>query len=341
MQKDPGKTDYVWINVTMDAAYPPRDGAGALVYRDTMWLIGGWNPMDKLTNPIHSNCNNEVWSSGDGRSWTLVKPNSHLDDGFDPTADWEARHTAGYVVHQDKMWIVGGDPLLGHYQYDVWNSADGRRWTWVNRDRPVSWGPRALHYTVAFQGRIWVMGGQTVPQFAHADELSYADIWTTTDGVDWQQVIPEDPFWTPRGMIGGGALFKDRIWLLGGGLYDTPARPRRSCYNAVWSTTDGVHWECHNEDPAFPARQYHDVAVFDDKLWVLEGCSWRDPVKGEASGLVNRNDVWYSADGVNWHEVPDTPWKIRHAASVFVFQDALWMAAGNSMDREVWKLVRA
>jgi len=66
-------------------------------------------------------------------------------------------------------------------------------------------------------------------------------------------------------------------------------------------------------------------------MWVLEGYN-------AASG--NRRDVWYSADGVNWHELPDTPWAPRHAASVFVYDDALWMVAGNNMSPDVWKLTR-
>ena len=55
----------------------------------------------------------------------------------------------------------------------------------------------------------------------------------------------------------------------------------------------------------------------------------------------NRNDVWYSDDGVRWQEVPNTPWKPRHAASVFVHDGALWMVAGNNMESDVWKLQRA
>jgi hypothetical protein len=43
---------------------------------------------------------------------------------------------------------------------------------------------------------------------------------------------------------------------------------------------------------------------------------------------------------VEWHEVKDTPWKPRHAASVFVFGDSLWMVAGNNMEPDVWKLRR-
>jgi hypothetical protein len=113
-----------------------------------------------------------------------------------------------------------------------------------------------------------------------------------------------------------------------------------------------------------------EIAAFDDKLWVLEGAtpnSWevglsgpfishtsgQNGVKGHAQpptetptqwgakGLgANRNDVWWSADGKEWHEVLDTPWAPRHAASVFVHDDALWMVAGNNMASDVWLLTR-
>jgi hypothetical protein len=56
-------------------------------------------------------------------------------------------------------------------------------------------------------------------------------------------------------------------------------------------------------------------------MWVLEG--W--------DGSANRKDVWYSSVGVDWHELPSTPWAPRHAASVFTSRDALWMVAGNNM----------
>ncbi|MBI2193519.1 MAG: hypothetical protein HYU36_16200 [Planctomycetes bacterium] len=330
------RIEYVWVHVTDDAAFPGRDGAGALVYKDRMWLIGGWNPRDKVTNPIHSNCNNEVWSSSDGKAWNRVKPNTHLDNTFDPASDWEARHTAGYVVFQDKMWIVGGDPLLGHYQFDVWNSEDGKTWRWVNPGDPVPWGPRVLHYTVAFKGRIWVMGGQTLPQFAAEEERFYADIWNTTDGIHWNKVESKGPSWSHRGMIGGSVVLNDRIWLLGGGVYQTPSMTNYQSLGEVWSTPDGSHWECHTKSTPWSPRVYHDTGAFDGKLWIMEGAAQASP----AARPKNSNDVWCSSDGVEWHEVPDTPWSPRHAASLFVFQDALWMIAGNHMGRDVWKLVR-
>ena len=327
------KTDraaYKWVNVTNSAAYAPRDGAGALVFKNRLWLLGGWNPGDKQHFPRI--CNNEVWSSTDGADWKLIKPNTFLDRQFDPTSDWEGRHTAGYVVYKNKMWIIGGDVNQGHYQNDVWNSADGKVWNYVNKDRDVPWGPRALHYTLVFKDKIWALGGQTMPAFSAAKEIFYRDIWTTTDGVTWKQLAVMEPYWSPRGMIGGSVVFKGRIWFLGGGTYDTPTTPTRNFYNDVWSSANGVNWKQHVKAAPWPPRQYHDVAVFDDRMWVLEGYN-------RTSG--NRNDVWYSADGVTWHEQPKTPWKPRHAASVFVYKDALWMVAGNNMQKDVWKLVRA
>ena len=132
-------------------------------------------------------------------------------------------------------------------------------------------------------------------------------------------------------MIGGAAVFRGRMWVLGGGTYDTPKVKERSFYNDVWSSADGVAWTRHVEKAPWEARQYHEVAVFDGRLWVLEGYGRKG----------NRNDVWYSADGVNWYELPKTPWKARHAASVFVHDKALWMVAGNNMESDVWKLRRS
>ena len=46
-------------------------------------------------------------------------------------------------------------------------------------------------------------------------------------------------------MIGGSAVFQDRIWILGGGTYDTPRINSRKMFGDVWSTSDGVNWELH------------------------------------------------------------------------------------------------
>jgi len=50
------------------------DGAGALVFNDRMFLIGGWNPSDPEYYPRA--CVNDVWSSDNGADWVMEKPNT-------------------------------------------------------------------------------------------------------------------------------------------------------------------------------------------------------------------------------------------------------------------------
>lgn len=323
--------EYQWQSITMNAPWAARDGAGLLSYQGKLWLLGGWNPSPESREFFPMICNNEVWSSEDGESWSLVKQNTFKDRSFDPASDWEGRHTAGYAVYREKMWIIGGDCNQKHYQNDVWNSSDGKTWNYVNKGVDAPWAPRVLHYTVVHDDKLWVIGGQSMPGFAGGDEKFYRDAWTSTDGVEWKQILPEEPCWSARGMIGGSAVMNGRIWILGGGTYDTPTTPKRKFHNDVWSSADGIHWTQHTSEAPWHPRQYHDVAVWDDRLWVMEGYH-------ENGG--NRNDVWYSADGVSWTELKDTPWKPRHAASLVVHNGSLWMIAGNNMQPDVWRLIR-
>jgi hypothetical protein len=317
--------EYQWTEVTKAAAFNERDGAGAATYRGKMWLLGGWGD-DPEGGPRHVGYN-DVWNSTDGWTWTQIRPNTLTAAGI-----WEGRHCGGYVVFHDKLWVVGGDPLLKHYQNDVWSSADGVTWEQATAKAP--WGQRNLHVTMVYDGKIWVMGGQMVPQFVpDVPEAFYNDVWSSTDGANWNQVTAHAP-WSPRGMIQGSVEFSGRMWLLGGGTYDTPAHPTRLFYNEVWSTADGAEWRKDADAPWAP-RQYHSVAVFDNKMWVMAGYNDNTPER-------NRNDVWYSSDGVNWSELPNTPWPTRHAGTVFVHDGHLWMVAGSHPGstpiHDVWRL---
>lgn len=329
---------YEWVNVNEKAAFAPRDGAGALVFKNRMWLIGGWGYMAHMltnTNRVFNGemmTNNEVWNSIDGVDWNLAKANTFLESSFKVDSEWEGRHSTGVVVYKEKMWVVGGDALQGHYQSDVWNSEDGKNWTWVNKGKPVPWNPRLLHYTVVFKDKIWVIGGQTLPQYAPANETYYSDIWTTTDGINWEHITPKEPSWPARGMIIGSVVYKDRVWILGGGTYDSITNKNREYYNDVWSSADGINWTLHTKSAQWYPRAFHNVAVFDGFMWILAGTD---------NNKKERNDVWFSNDGVNWNELPNTPWNPRHASNVFVYDNALWVVTGVNMKSDVWKLSKS
>ena len=318
---------YTWSEVTQSAAFLGRDGAGAVVLNGKAYLLGGWrgpgSPGFPETGAPGCCDTAEVWSSSDGANWQLQT-----------VAPWRPRHMAGWVSYAGKLWVIGGDNNGGSYDPDVWSSPDGTTWTQVTDSAP--WSPRVLHYTVAFNGALYVIGGQQlyetlvpVPNPYPTEPVYYNDVWRSTDGADWQQVssLPH-----AIGMICGSVVFNGELWIIGGGQYgDSGLAVVGAAYNEVWSTADGVTWKQHANAP-WPARRYHNVSVFDGKLFVMAGV--------DATSDAPYNAVWYSADGESWKELPSTPWIGRHAATTFVLGDSLYLTAGTASGelKDVWAL---
>jgi hypothetical protein len=339
---------YSWTNATEQAQFVGRDGAGALVFTDPTdgvqkaWLLGGWNALHAtgFTGTSAPGCctTNEVWNSADGVNWHLVKPNS--------ATGWEGRHMAGWAVFQGKMWIIGGDNNSGHYQTDVWNSSDGLNWTlvaasvpWAAASVAADQPGRVLHYALAFNDQLWVMGGQALPSALDpgpnpypATPVYYSDVWYSSDGAHWNLAgsLPH-----ALGMICGAVVFDGQMWVIGGGTYgDSQQGVAGTVYSEVWSSPDGVNWTMHANAP-WPSRRYHSITVLDNRIWVLAGV-------GPDGGGQNLDDVWYSPDGEHWTQVPNTPWVPRHAASAFALNGSLWITGGSPNQGEqrndVWKL---
>ncbi len=98
-------------------------------------------------------------------------------------------------------------------------------------------------------------------------------------------------------------------------------------------------WQPVTMTAPWAARDGAGLLSFHGKMWLLGG--WNpDTALREFFPLICNNDVWYSADGVEWTELPNTPWKPRHAASLVVHSGSLWMIAGNNMQPDVWRLSR-
>ena len=289
--------------------FRPRDGAGLLSFQGRLWLLGGWNP-DDLNDTY-----NQVWSSVDGLNWSLVTE-----------APWEGRHTAGWLVFNGRMWVIGGDNNRGHYQNDVWSSGDGVSWQQVTDSPP--WANRVAPQVHAFKGRIWLLGGvQALGGIS--EERAFNDVYSSIDGATWMLETPQAP-WRKRGLTLGGVVFRDCLWVIGGGQY-TP----RTYENDVWSSADGVQWKLEVANAPWAPRQYQSATVFDGKMWVMAGS-----VESATSGT---NDVWYSTDGIHWVQLTDTPWPARHATSVVAQDTTLWLVAGSStkLYNDVWALNHA
>lgn len=329
-------TTHQWGRLTevMAPEWIQRDGPGLVWLPETgrFWMIGGWSPYDAPDGwGADSATTNEVWSSADGVEW--VKELEHGNDQFD------RRHFQGTLVWRDRVWLIGGDVFLvsGQYQHDIASSADGVHWSMEVAQTP--WSDRIFEVAGIYHDQMWVVGGQN-GMFSEGT-IHHNDVWRSDDGVAWAQVAADAPAgenrWGGRGVVNKLVEFQDRLWLIGGGRYETPDSPERVTYAEVWSTTDGITWKQHAKPP-WVGRMYHSVEVWDGKLWVIGGC--REQV-------CNGNDAWFSEDGESWTEIPyqRSPLPSSHADGVAVGPDFLLFAGGNytfgfgaGVDRSAWRL---
>ncbi|MGV8954788.1 MAG: hypothetical protein ACOH2M_27065 [Cypionkella sp.] len=306
-----------WRAPSLSNGWTGRDGVGLLSLGDDLYMLGGWNTA--WTAP---HTTNEVWRSSDeGQTWTQLA-----------NAPWTPRHSAGWLVHDGKIWVIGGDVNSKLYQKDVW-SFDGTTWVQVSANAaPLSAG-RVLHQVYSHAGKMWVVGGQTVddypPPTGPASPVStktgvpyYDDVWSSEDGATWT-LVSDGHSWSPRGLIIGNAVKDGYMWIVAGGAYDTEGNPR-VYKNDVWKSADGVTWTQVTANGGFPARQYCNALVLGEDLVLIAG--WDG---------ANRDDVWASKDGVAWRELKGSPWAARHAAGATVHKGEIFLLGGPLTDTSV------
>ena len=299
-----------WVKVTDGAAWQPRDSQGELVYRDKLWILGGWFNS-------YEPCPRDVWSSSDGKSWRLVTK----------TAPWKHGDLPMTVVFDDRMWFMGGwynGRLPGHSAgNEVWCSKDGVDWQQATPS--AGWSPRLAAGVVAFKGKMWMLGG-TENYYFGDDKSLKNDVWSSADGRKWDLAIENAP-WSPRAYH-QAVVHDDKIWIMGGGDY----LPKHHALNDVWCSEDGVNWTRVTRTAPWGPRLWFSAVVYRRHIWVLGGWS---------KSHDNFGDVWHSKDGRNWTELrSDVIWKSRHEHSAFVFQDKIWVAGGHArpLNSEVWSL---
>lgn len=129
----------------------------------------------------------------------------------------------------------------------------------------------------------------------------------------------------------GAATFNGRLWVIGGHtggslLWGCP--DNSTCdMNDIWSSADGKTWNEVTPDAPFGPRSGMGVAIFNNRLWVIGGSA------GIGGGIEStlKNDVWSSADGMNWTLVTSSAnFSPRGDMGVAVFDNRLWVIAGGS-----------
>jgi hypothetical protein len=233
-------------------------------------------------------------------------------------AGWTPRDSQGEVAYKDRLWIFGG--WFNSYEApprDVWSSGDGKSWKLIEKQAP--WKHSDLSMSVVFKDRMWFMGGWYNGRLKGHSASNL--VWSSTDGVKWEQAT-DGAGWTPR-VASALVTFKGKMWLLGG-TENYYFGDQSSLKNDVWSSDDGRTWTRVAANAGWSPRAYHQAAVLNDRIYVFGGGNYVPEYQAT-------NDVWSSADGVNWRqETEAAPWHPRLWFSSVVYRDHIWVLGGWS-----------
>ncbi len=241
-------------------------------------------------------------------SWNLRTAFQPPEPEFEPLSSYVS------LVYRNRVWIIGGVGRI--HRKDVWSSADGKSWT--RETTNAAFGPRVYSSGVVFNNKMWVIGGTT------SGKKHTNSVWNSSDGKTWVRVKADDNSGFRARNDHTSLVFKNRMWVIGGcvkpsSFGNTPRFDRNVfsenpyCFkgrvsdsprlgglaNDVWSSTNGATWTRATGNAGFSARNRHRSLVFNNKMWVIGGCSSKYGcyIENEV-----KSDVWSSSDGVNWTE---------------------------------------
>lgn len=250
-----------------------------------------------------------AWSAGGAPRWRVLEDR---EPGFTP------RYYHAGAVYRDRLWIAGG-LSAERWHNDVWSSADGAIW---QQETPAAqWSPRAKTELVVHANRLFLIGGlddESTPEYVRND------VWSSTDGREWQQVCAAAP-WPGRSDFAALSFHGDLIVMGGHGA--------NGRLNDVWASLDGATWRCLAEAAPWPPRSEFGATVHEGKLLVAGGLYFRDDLRHSfnKNGIYSSlPDVWASVDGASWVCVNErAPFGGRYGSELLSMGDHVFLMPGN------------
>lgn len=243
-----------WIPITVGVQWPTRSYCAGVVFNNKMWVMGGQGTSGTYLN--------DVWSSGDGVTWTQETAN----------AQWQARKSLGCFTLPgvNKIFIIGGVNSAATALTDVWSSPDGK--TWTQETAQAFQNGRYAFGMATYNNAAWILAG-----IVNGNPVN--EVWKSTDGKTWS--IQPQPNWTPRSYPVVGAL-SNGIYLGGGltaaneGIYDM----NRLSAAGKWTAQRGYKWK--------DIRNTAGVE-YQEALWFIGGA--------QPGGVLSNQSVWaYTPD---------------------------------------------
>ena len=302
-----------WQQLTPDAGWGNFHSTMFATLNNKYYMLGG--TMGSFGAFSHAS-----YVSPDGTSWSRT---GAVDNNGDSVPNVESGALIGF---NNQLWLLGGHkPGVGFAFDDVtneaWSSSDGVAWTGsIPANATDRWSKRERIGAVAFNSKLWVIGGNPYPAFGNTNmpSAAYNDVWSSSDGTTWT-VANANPTFIAR-TEPAVFVYNSKIWIVGG-------KDNGGNYlNDVWNSPDGSNWTQVTTDTIFTGRSGHQVVVNNNELILLGG--------ENASGVLS--DMWVSNNGgVDWglisaSDVRSLPanFKGRKDFGMFVNNGAIYIMGG-------------
>lgn len=263
------------------------NGQGTTYYNSAIYAMGS-NVLYRLSGSGNG--------STDGSAWTAST-----------SAPWAGRIFHQTIVFNGQVLVMGGvvaglGSVVGN---DVWASADLVNWRQLSA--AAAWPGRKNFGAVVVGSTLFLMGGTN---FGGGSTV-YNDVWSSTDGVNWNQVV-SSAAWSGR--WGHQVVpFNQGMVLMGG--KDSSG----TLLNDVWFSPDGATWTELVVNASWSARYLFGAVVYNNKLWVIGG----------HAGAGTVATVYSSPDGVTWTNTGSLP-AARESALTTVYAGKIWIVGGKS-----------
>ena len=288
------------VEVEVPGSLSPQQATAAVtvhITKNRIFVLGGRVGGQK-------DYDNDVWwwSAAGGDAWKRETV----------TVDWPVRFGHQAVAYHGRLYVLGGwaGRKNAGFRNDVWSSADGK--VWKRETATVGWTPRYSHQAVAYQGRLYVLGGNSGDR----------EVWSWADGEErWRKDAAE--VWSER-VDHRAVVHNGRLYVLGGSYYPT-------YYKDVWSSADGANWTLEG-NAAWEGRDKFQAVSHQGRLYILGGEG-----VDENEDVESYDDVWSSLDGKIWRqETAAAPWGKIESHQVVSRDGMLYLMGGNSYSNEVW-----
>lgn len=261
---------YTWTQVLDSAAWKKSYNFQMFSVRDTLWTF-------------HPDGN---WHSVDGGQWTKSPlPNAISNLAF-----------LDYVLFNNAIYGLGhfeGNIETFIFKNEIYKTTDFKKWKTLSTNSNLP--KRFFYHPFVFDDKIWIIGGEDKTD-------KYADIWNSTDGIQWIKQKDNLNF----GKRSGSQIvtLKNKLYLLD---------------NDVWSSTDGLTWELVTSEIVKGEQIFgYNALVYDEKIWLL-GCNRN----GQFS-----SQVLVSENGKEWTGLT-APWTPRGGIAATVHQGKIFMTGGK------------